>query len=399
MKGNLINKNMWKYVDWFLIVIIVILVGYSLLSIMNATSMPFTGDETTIADFVANLDLSSIALQFVFFGIGLVLMFLVMLVDYHTLAHFTDWFYWATVALLVAVLFLGDRQNGTSGWFMIGERGFQPAEVCKILIIIVFAKLFAQRTEGNDEGIQTFRDIFPMFWRLLLPVVLISAQPDIGSAIVYVVIFAVMMFMAKTSWKVWLILILIAAAVITIYLVYLANSPEDSSNRYQWRRLLSFFNPSSEEVQNTQADQQMIQAQLAIGSGQFFGKGLFTPGSLSQLGYVPFSHNDFIFAATVEAFGFLGGIILIILYFLLIARTLMLALRAKDDFGAYIIIGVAAMTLFHVVENIGMNIGLLPVTGIPLPFFSSGGSNMITNCIAFGMVISVDMRRQRWQGQ
>lgn len=396
MKGNLINKNMWKYVDWFLIVIIVILVGYSLLSIMNATSLPFTGDETTIADFVANLDLSSIAWQFVFFGIGLVLMFLVMLVDYHSLAHFTDWFYWATVALLVAVLFLGDRQNGTSGWFMIGGRGFQPAEVCKILIIIVFAKLFAQRTEGNDEGIQTFRDIFPMFWRLLLPVVLISAQPDIGSAIVYVVIFAVMMFMAKTNWKVWLILIGIIAAAVAAYLIYIANDPEVN---YQWVRILAYFNPDSELVKTNDADLQMMQAQLAIGSGQFFGKGLFTPGSLSQLGYVPFSHNDFIFAATVEAFGFLGGIILIILYFLLIARTLMLALRSKDDFGAYIIIGVAAMTLFHVVENIGMNIGLLPVTGIPLPFFSSGGSNMITNCVAFGMVISVDMRRQRWQGQ
>lgn len=395
MKSKLINKNMWKYVDWFLIIIIVVLVGYSLLSILNATAAPFTGDETTFGEFVANLDLSSVGWQFIFFAIGLALMFLVMLVDYHSLGHFTDWFYWATVALLVAVLFLGDRQNGTSGWFMIGSRGFQPAEVCKILIIIVFAKLFSDKTEGHEEGLQSLRDVFPMLWRLLLPVVLIAAQPDMGTAIVYVVIFAVMLFMAKASWKVWLILIGIVGAALVAYLVYIANDP----GNYQWIRILSFFNPSAEEVKLNDADMQMIQAQLAIGSGQFFGKGLFTPGSLSQLGYVPFSHNDFIFAVTVEAFGFLGGIVLIILYFLLIARTFMLALRAKDDFGAYIIIGVAAMTLFHVVENIGMNIGLLPVTGIPLPFFSSGGSNMITNCIAFGLVISVDMRRQRWQGQ
>ena len=110
---------------------------------------------------------------------------------------------------------------------------------------------------------------------------------------------------------------------------------------------------------------------------------------------MPEKHNDFIFAVTVEAFGFLGGLILIILYFLLIDARLC-QLRAKDDFGAYIIVGVAAMTLFHVVENIGMNLGILPVTGIPLPFFSYGGSSMVTNCIAFGMVISVDMRRQRW---
>ena len=134
---------------------------------------------------------------------------------------------------------------------------------------------------------------------------------------------------------------------------------------------------------------------MAIGSGGFLGKGLFAPGSLSQLDYVPEKHNDFIFSVTIEAFGFLGGLILIILYFFLISRTFMLAMRSKDDFGAYICIGVAAMTLFHVVENIGMNIDLLPVTGIPLPFFSYGGSSLLTNMIAYGMVISVDMRRAR----
>lgn len=395
MKGSIINKNMWKFVDWLLVVIIFILVGYSLLSIINATASPFTGDEQGFAEFFANLDLSAALWQLVFFGIGLVLMFLVMLVDYHTLAHLTDWIYWAVVALLVAVYFLGSKQNGTVGWFMIGSRGFQPAEVCKILMIIVLAKLLSDKTEGNENGIQSFKDVFPALWRLAIPVALIVIQPDMGTAMVYVITFAVMLFMAKTSWKVWLTLIGIVGAAVGVYLVYIAN---DAGN-YQWTRILAFFRPESETVQSADATLQMDQAKLAIGSGGFFGKGLFTPGSLSQLGYVPFSNNDFIFAVTVEAFGFLGGLVLIILYFLLVSRTFMLSLRAKDDFGAYIIIGVAAMTLFHVVENIGMNIGLLPVTGIPLPFFSSGGSSMILNCIAFGFVLSVDMRRQRWQGQ
>ncbi|MEA5002358.1 MAG: FtsW/RodA/SpoVE family cell cycle protein [Christensenella sp.] len=395
MKGKLINKNMWKFVDWFLVVVIFILVGYSLLSIANATASPFTGDERGIAEFIANLDLSSILWQALFFGIGLALMFLVMLVDYHTLAHLTDWLYWATVALLVAVYFLGSEQNGTTGWFMIGSRGFQPGELCKILMIIVLAKMLSNKTEGSEDGIQTFKDILPTLWRLAIPVVLIAIQPDIGTSLVYLFIFAVMLFMAKANWKVWLILIIIALAVFGGYIIYLSQNPDN----YMWRRLLAFFNPQSEVVQSTNADMQMVQAQMAMGSGGFLGKGLFTPGSLSQLGYVWAGQDDFIFAVTVEAFGFLGGLILIILYFLLIGRTLMLSLRAKDDFGAYIIIGVAAMTLFHVVENIGMNIGLLPVTGIPLPFFSSGGSSMIMNCIAFGLVLSVDMRRQRWQGQ
>lgn len=391
MKGKLVNKNMWKYVDWFLIAIIVILVGYSLLSILNATASPFTGDESTFSEFLANLDLSTAGWQIIFFLFGLGCMFLVMLLDYHTLAHFTEWIYWVCVILLVAVKLFGSAQNGTSGWFMIGSRGFQPAEVCKILIIIVLAKIFADRTEGNEEGIQTLRDVFPMLWRILIPVVLIAIQPDFGTAIVYVFIFLVMLFMAKVSWKVVLWLLAIAAVMLGIFYLTMED--------YQRTRLLAFFNPEAQAVVDADATLQVDQAKMAIGSGQFFGKGLFTPGSLSQLGYVPESHNDFIFAVTVEAFGFLGGIVLIVLYFLLIGRTFMLSLRARDDFGAYIIIGVAAMMLFHVVENIGMNVGILPVTGIPLPFFSYGGSSMVTNCIAIGMVISVDMRRQRWQGQ
>ncbi len=388
MKTKAINKNMWKYVDWALVVIIFILVGYSILSIVNATASPFTGDEKTFAEFFANLNLNSAMWQVIFFVVGLFCMFLVMLVDYHSVAHITDLLYWATVALLVAVMFLGSEQNGTTGWFMIGNRGFQPSEVCKVLIIIVLAKVLSDKTEGNDDGLQTMRDIFPALWRVMIPVVLIMIQPDFGTAVVYLFIFAAMLFMGKVHWKVvlWLLLIIAIAAPVLWF----------SMKDYQQQRILSFFNPSA---QSADATMQVDQAKLAIGSGQFLGKGLFAPGSLSQLNYVPEKHNDFIFAVTVEAFGFLGGLILIILYFLLIGRTFMLALRAKDDFGAYIIVGVAAMTLFHVVENIGMNLGILPVTGIPLPFFSYGGSSMVTNCIAFGMVISVDMRRQRWQGQ
>lgn len=388
MKTKAINKNMWKYVDWALVVIIFILVGYSILSIVNATASPFTGDEKTFAEFFANLNLNSAMWQVIFFVVGLFCMFLVMLVDYHSVAHITDLLYWVTVALLVAVMFLGSEQNGTTGWFMIGNRGFQPGEVCKVLIIIVLAKVLSDKTEGNDDGLQTMRDIFPALWRVMIPVVLIMIQPDFGTAVVYLFIFAAMLFMGKVHWKVvlWLLLIIAIAAPVLWF----------SMKDYQQQRILSFFNPSA---QSADATMQVDQAKLAIGSGQFLGKGLFAPGSLSQLNYVPEKHNDFIFAVTVEAFGFLGGLILIILYFLLIGRTFMLALRAKDDFGAYIIVGVAAMTLFHVVENIGMNLGILPVTGIPLPFFSYGGSSMVTNCIAFGMVISVDMRRQRWQGQ
>jgi rod shape determining protein RodA len=137
-------------------------------------------------------------------------------------------------------------------------------------------------------------------------------------------------------------------------------------------------------------------AQQAAGSGQVTGKGLFSMGGASQLSNIPEKQTDFIFASTTEALGFIGAALIIILYLLLIARTFYLATRAKDEFGTLIIVGVLAMTLFHIFENIGMNLGVMPIAGIPLPFLSYGGSNLLTNMIAYGLVMNVSMRRQRW---
>lgn len=385
MKSNVINRGMWKYVDWFLVIIIFVIFAYGMLSLVNATASPFTGDESTFAEFYANLNLGSAQWQLVFFLIGIGAMFLILLIDYQNIRGFTNHLYWIAVALLIVVRFAGSEQNGTVGWFMVGGRGIQPAEYCKIIIIVVLAKVLSDKTQGHDEGITRLRDVWPALWRFLIPTVLIMSQPDWGTAVVYVVVFVVMLFMAKTSVKVMLILLGIAAACIPLIMFFMAD--------WQTQRFTTFFNP---EADTEGAGLQVAQAKMAIGSGQMFGKGLFAPGSLSQLDYVPEKHNDFIFAVTVEAFGFVGGILLILLYAVLIVRTFMLAMRAKDDFGSYIIIGVAAMTAFHVIENIGMNVGVLPVTGIPLPFFSYGGSNLLMNMMAYGMVLSVDMRRTRW---
>jgi rod shape determining protein RodA len=137
-------------------------------------------------------------------------------------------------------------------------------------------------------------------------------------------------------------------------------------------------------------------AKQAAGSGEIWGRGLFSMDGKSTASSIPENHTDFIFASTVEAIGFMGAMLIILLYCLLLFRTLYLASKAKDDFGTLLIVGVFAMTLFHVFENIGMNIGVMPITGIPLPFFSKGGSNLLTNMIAFGLVINVSMRRVRW---
>jgi rod shape determining protein RodA len=380
---------MWKFTDWFLVAIIFIIVVFGLISIVNATASPFTGDETGFDDILSNLNLGHAQRQLMFFGVGLAAMFLCMLADYHVVANIVEYIYWVCVLLLVAVLIFGKEINGTAGWFRVGDYGIQPGEFAKLGVILALAKAISGKTEGHGEGITKFKDILPALWHFAIPFVLILAQPDFGTAIVYAFIFFVMLFMAKTHWKIMLLIIVIAIAIIPVAFQFMQE--------YQQTRLMSFFFPEEYQSADTaDARLQVDQAKMAIGSGGFWGKGLFAPGTLSNLGYVPEKHNDFIFAVTVEAFGFVGGAMLLALYFILILRTFMLAMRARDDFGAYIIVGVAAMTVFHVVENIGMNLDVLPVTGIPLPFFSYGGSSLLTNMIACGMALSVDMRRTRW---
>ncbi len=387
MKPKIFNKYMWRYVDWFLLIIICVLVFFGMMSMINATAQPFTGDESSLADYMANLDLSFAQRQLMFFGIGVGALFAILLIDYTVVRKISDYIYWICIAFLVIVLFFGANQRGTSGWFMIGSYGVQPSEFAKLGIILAISKVVAVKTEGNEEGLTRFRDVFPALWRFLIPFALVVAQPDFGTALVYLAILIVILFMAKTSWKIFLVI-----AIVGVVAVILALNL-DILQEYQRTRLYSFFDPASQDADSLL---QVNQAKMAIGSGGITGKGLFAPGTLATLDYVPEKQNDFIFAVTVEAFGLVGGIVLVGLYFLLVARTIMLAMRAKDDFGAYIIMGVAAMALFHVVENVGMNIGILPVTGISLPFFSYGGSNMLTSMMAFGMVLSVDMRRTRW---
>jgi len=381
---NAVNKNMFKYVDWFLLSLIFVLVGYSLLSITNATASPFTGGENSLSDIFANLNLEKTFWQFIFFLSGLGLIFVIMLIDYNNLRHFTEYIYWICIALLVAVLIWGNEQNGTTGWFLIGGRGFQPSEFTKVGLILAFARIMASQTEGNENGITRFSQLWPLLWRFLIPFMLVAIQPDMGTALVYVAIFIGILFMAKTSLKMFGILAAFAGGAVPLFWFVMPAYMKD--------RVFTYLNP---DAATTDQAYHATQARLAIGSGQLTGKGLFAAGSMSQLGFVPERHNDFIFAVTTEAFGFIGAMVVILLYALLVVRTCMLALRAKDDFGTYIIIGVVAMMLFHVVENIGMNLGILPITGISLPFFSYGGSNLIATMIAYGFVVSVDMRRMR----
>jgi len=394
LKLNIIDKRMFKYIDWVLFANIIILIGLSFVAIASAVSDPLEAETATLGAAISQLNLYHVFQQLAWFGVGLFAMFIIILPDYHAIGEYYKWIYVLLLVLLVAVYFFGVEVNGTRGWFRIGNSGFQPSELGKIAVIITLAKMISARTKGKDGGIRKIRQILPILGIFIVPVVLIVIQPDMGTVLVYLFILVVMLFVSKTSWKLLAGMLVAAAAIITGgWFIFGGMIPT-----YMKYRLFSYFGMTEglTEEQIEAITYQSKQSTTAAGSGQLTGKGLFSLGGETRSSNIPQNHNDFIFASTTEAVGFIGATILIILYFVLIIRTLYLATKAKDDFGTLIIAGVLAMTVFHIFQNIGMNLGVLPITGISLPFLSYGGSNLLTNMIAFGLVINVSMRRQRW---
>lgn len=219
----------------------------------------------------------------------------------------------------------------------------------------------------------------------LIPFALILLQPDLGTALVYVAILVGMLFIAGVNWKIMLTGIAAAALALPLAVKYILNDTQRA-------RLEGFFGTGTDAANATY---QLRNSQMAIGSGGLSGRGLLAEGTVSQLDYVPDQHTDFIFSTAAEAFGFIGAVIILVLYLLLLLRLLYMAYRTPDRFGKLLITGVVSMFFFHIFENIGMTIGLMPITGIPLPFMSYGGSNMWTNMIAVGLAQNAYCRRNR----
>lgn len=390
MKSRFIDTRMFKYMDWLLFANLVVLVLFSFIAIASACSSAIEGGGS-LWEVLSQLNLDYVIQQLTWFGVSLVAMFIVLLPDYNAIGEYYKWIYVILIVLLVAVTLFGTTVNGAKGWFRIGTSGFQPSEIGKIAIIITLAKMISNRTKGRDGGIRKIKDILPIVGAFIAPFALIVVQGDLGTALVYAFTFFVMLFIAKTSVRILLILLGSVGVAIPAAWFVLAD--------YQKNRIYTFIGikpPDMSEEKFKSLQYQSLRAQQAAGSGQLTGKGLFSMGGTSSLSNIPEKHTDFIFASTTEAMGFIGAMIIILLYILLLSRTFYLATKAKDEFGTLIIFGVLAMTLFHIFENIGMNLGVMPITGIPLPFISYGGSNLLTNMIAFGLVINVSMRRQRW---
>lgn len=313
--------------------------------------------------------------------IGVILMYIITCIDYEDLAGLWKVFTGLSLFLLLLVLVIGigEESTGTKGWIRFGSIGIQPAEIVKICFILTLAK----HLDFIKNDINYIKNVFLLLCHLAVPLVLILLQPDFGSAMVFVFIFVIIIFVANIDWRYILTGGITGGVVAVVSWFFFLDS-------YQKNRIYALFNPESAAESY---GYHVMQSKIAIGSGQVTGKGLFK-GIQTQMGYLPEKHTDFIYSVIGEEGGIIMCMITVLVLMFLILRCIYIARTAKDELGSFICMGVAAMWLFHTFENVGMAIGIMPVTGIPLPFISYGGSSAMTNCMALGLVLNVYMRRR-----
>lgn len=361
-----LKKKSFKKFDFILLITIFILCIYGLIMIKSAT---LSYDNTR---FVKTQAISGI--------IGLVFIIILVLLDYQLLGKLYIPIYIISVGMLIAVLVLGvgDKQWGSKSWLYIGSFGFQPAEFVKIGLIISLAKFIDLNKDSINEPFTLIKILAFAFF----PVALILKQPDAGTALVFVFFIAAMLFIAGVKWQ--YIGYAFVVGLLSLPILWF------KLDVYQKNRFFNFFEP---ERDTSNTGLQFIQGRIAIGSGKLFGRGLFQ-GVQTQYNYIPEKQTDYIFAVLAEELGFIGGVGLIFLYLVMLQRIIRIAKNSTDLFGSLMCVGIAGMFLFHIWENIGMTIGLMPITGIPLPFLSYGGTFQLANLICIGIVLSVGIHRE-----
>ena len=377
------ESGILKKIDFVLILAVFLLVGIGVLGVSVAMSSPNSLDEESagVLQSIANLNLRYVVLTLIWFGTGLVLGVTVCCINYHRLQKFTPLIYLGVLGLLVLVFLIGTIAGGAKSWFSIGPYKLQPSEFAKISLILSLSAFLT--SERFDAGINTWKDMILIGGIVGLPFVMILMQPDLGTAMVFMVITMFILFSAKLNWKKILVCVVAAAAMAVLAWFFVLDN-------YQKNRLLLFVNP---DLDPSGLGYQLKQSLTAIGSGRLFGKGLFGENMLSQLDFLPAKSTDFIFAVIIESMGFVMGFGVLLLYFIMLMRILKNARKSDDRFGMLICTGVAGMFFAHIFENIGMTMGIMPITGIPLPFLSYGGSSMWTNLISIGLVLSVGIHR------
>ncbi len=360
----------WKNFDWWLFGGALLL---SLIGVLVIFSTNFKAASVAPSTDVRN--------QIIFLVIALTIFFGMAWVDYRVWAKYTRPLYLIMVGLLLLVTVLGKTALGATRWINLGFFQFQPSELAKLVLIIVFAKFFSDHYDRLEDPKQAALSLL----YLILPLGLVFLQPDLGTGMVLVFIWLAMAACSSLPKK-YLVLLLSAGLVLLPLGTHLLKP-------YQRARLETFLEPTANPMGS---GYNVVQSRIAVGSGQFFGRGL-AAGTQSQLNFLPSQHTDFIFAVLAEKLGFVGAIILLLLFAALLARAIIVTYQAQDRFGMFVGVGIVAMLLFHIVINVGMNMGIMPVTGIPLPFVSYGGTSLVTSLIAVGLLESISIRRRKIQ--
>lgn len=368
--GELNSKfKLVKQLDWRLILTVLAIFFMGLLILTSATHANKTGN------------FSQIYKQTLAFGIGIFLIVVMLLVDYNIIGKHSKVLYWLSIILLLLVWVpgLGKANAGARSWLNLGPLDFQTSELVKLTFIMSYAKI----VESKKDKLNTIKDLIPLGLYAAPILVLLLIQPDLGTTIVFCCIIFGMLYTAGLNTK-----LLKKAAIgflVLLPIIYLLMAP------HQKVRIEAFLHPDDPTYEG---NYQVIQSMIAIGSGGITGKGLYG-GSQGQYDFLPVQDSDFIFAVVGEELGFIGMAILILLYVYFLYRMLYIAKEAKDFYGTLIVIGVMGMFAYQIIQNIGMTVALIPVTGVTLPFVSYGGSSLLTSLANLGLALNVGMRRKK----
>jgi rod shape determining protein RodA len=359
------DRRLAEHFDWPLFWLVILI---SFIGLMNLFSATFSLSASTY--FVP---------QVYWFLIGFAVMVLAFLFDYRLLERIAYPVFFIFIALLLFVLFRGRTILGAKRWIELGLFSFQPSELMKIVMIFTVAKFF----HGRDRtGPLSFLELVVSSLLISVPLILILIEPDLGTALMLFFITFSMVLLVGVRWKALVVIAIVAAIALPGAWFFVLKD-------YQKERVYTFIDPEKDPLGS---GYQVIQAKIAVGSGLVFGKG-YLKGTQSKLQFLPKQHTDFIMSNFSEEWGFLGSLILMTLFGSLIIRGFKVAMNAKEKFGTLLAFGLTAFFFWQIFINIGMEIGLLPVVGVTLPFLSYGGSSLITNLIAVGLLLNISMRR------
>ena len=363
------ERSEWRQIDYLMFLIVLCLLAYGVAMVYSATLQLDAGGG--ISEMVAR--------QGIYAAIGVCLLLAALYVDYRLLGNAYLVFYVLALVGLVLVLVVGQVTHGSQRWINLGFFPLQPSEPAKLLVVMTLARYLSDR----EDDMHKFRYVLFSLAIVALPTALVFIQPDLATSLTLPVIWASMLLVAGARWWHWIILI--GSAVVAAPAAWNFLQP------YQQERILLFMGLMKDTADKGLGSEQAL---IAIGSGGVLGQG-FTTGSQSQLHFVQVQYADFIFTVLAEEWGFVGALALFVLFLGLVFRAVRVASVSRDGFGRLIATGIAVMFTFQVFVNVGMNIGVLPVAGIPLPFISYGGSSLVTGLVAIGLLQNVVMRHKR----